>query len=279
MSLTLIEGALKNYGPISDVIINQVKRVRDFLANRRRWTVSFTGTRSVFESVNKHLTRWSSRMKDEAIRDVPIPYTPYAGAQPRDGLAGAMKVSYCTKVMTAPHISHPDAPLVTLGTYLARFDYFLPEIRLKGNAYGGGANIDDTTGTFSLFSYRDPRIVETLAVFDGLRAFVESANWSQADVDRAIIGVAKSAERPIRPGEATGTALWRHVRGDTNEMRERRYALTLAATPATIKTAFLRTLDEHEKTAAVCVASSAENLVAANKRLGKAALALQNILP
>ena len=46
----------------------------------------------------------------------------------------------------------------------------------------------------------------------------------------AIIGGLKEAERPIRPGDATGTALTRYVRGDTDEHRDQRYAATLRAT-------------------------------------------------
>ena len=205
------------------------------------------------------------------------PFQPYA-TPPRDGLAGPMKVAYCTKVMPAPHLAHPDVPLFRLGVYLAIFDYFLPEIRFKGNAYGAGARYDDAVGVFGLYSFRDPRIVETLAVFDGLRDYFAAQTWSQADIDRAIIGSAKEAEKPIRPGDATGTALYRHLRGDTDALREQRYAATLRATPQAVQETALRTLDANAPQAAVCVVSSREKLDEANRRLGDARLTVADIL-
>ena len=181
--------------------------------------------------------------------------------------------------MMAPHLAHPDVSLLRLGLRLANFDYLLPAIRLKGNAYGAGASYESTLGTLSLYSYRDPNIVETLNTFAGLRAYIDSHTWSQLDIDRAIIGCAKDAETPIRPGAATGTALLRYLRGDTNAQREQRHAAMLKATPATVKEATLRVLDANLPHAAICVVSSRKKLDAANKRLGNNTLSLSDILP
>ena len=180
--------------------------------------------------------------------------------------------------MPGPHLGHPDVPLFRLGVYLAGFDYCLPEIRFKGNAYGAGARHDDGQGLFYLSSFRDPKIVETLAVFDGLRDWFATRQWSQTDVDRAIIGSAKEAERPRRPAEATALALGRHLTGDTDERREQRYAATLRATPATVKETALRVLDTHEPQSAICVVSSREKLAEANRTLGPRALSVTDIL-
>ncbi len=190
-----------------------------------------------------------------------------------------MTVAYCTQVMPAPHLTHPDVPLFRLALYLARFDYLLPEIRFKGNAYGAGVAHDDAQGILYQFSYRDPHIVETLRTFTKLREYIAAQNWSQTDIDRAIIGSAKEAEKPIRPAEATATALARYLRGDTNELREQRYTATVRATPATVKNTFLRVLDANAPRAAVCVVSSREKLAEANRLLGAQMLTVADILP
>jgi Zn-dependent M16 (insulinase) family peptidase len=274
-ALREVEAMAGNFDRNFDALVKTILTLREFLLNRRRWTVSFTGSNAVFDALTGRLGEWGARMRDDAVVDAPVVFA--AGAH-REGLAGPMKVAHCAKVMPAPHLAHPDVPLFRLGVYLARFDYFLPEIRFKGNAYGGGASHDDANGTFSLFSFRDPHIVETLRVFDGLREYVAAQNWTQTDVDRAIIGSAKEAERPIRPGEATGQALARHLRGDTKELRERRYAATLSATTEGVKEILLRYLDANEAGAAVCVVSSREKLSEANIKLGEQQLAVSDIL-
>jgi Zn-dependent M16 (insulinase) family peptidase len=109
--------------------------------------------------------------------------------------------------------------------------------------------------------------------------FVRKSNWSQTEVDRAIIGSAKEFERPIRPGEATGTALWRHLAGDTPALREARHAAMLRATPTEVKRALLAVFEAGFPQAAVCVVSSREKLEEANKQRPDAALAIEDISP
>jgi Zn-dependent M16 (insulinase) family peptidase len=117
-----------------------------------------------------------------------------------------------------------------------------------------------------------------LRVFDAYRDWLNAQNWTQTDIDRAIIGSAREAERPIRPAEATHTALVRHIRGDTNELREQRYSAMLGATPKSVKQTLLRVLENGEPKAAVCVVSSREKLEEANQALGDRALQLSDIV-
>ena len=277
-ALRRIEEQTRGFDAHADEMAAGIEAIRDHLANRRRWTLSFTGSDGAFRALAEALEGWAARMRDAPVLDAPPPFAPFA-APPREGLAGPVNVAHCVSLMPAPHLAHPDVPLFRLGTYLIRFDYLLAEIRFKGNAYGAGASHDDAGGVFFLYSYSDPRIAETLAVFDGLREFAAAAAWTQTDVDRAIIGSAREAEKPIRPAEATTLALARRLRGDTNELREQRYAAMRAATPAAIRETFLRQLDAMRPRAAVCVVSSREKLEAANRVLGDAALTISNILP
>lgn len=298
-TLRVIEDLTANFDQRADTVINNVERVRNFLLTKNvaagftpaektsdagvkpaatRWTVSFTGSDRVFKTLCSTLEEWSARMKDTApTADAPAPFSPFT-SPPREGLAGPMKVAHCIKAMPAPHLAHPDVPLFRLGLYLSRFDYFLPEIRFKGNAYGAGIGHDDGQCLIVFNSFRDPHIVETLRVFEDYREWISAQDWTQTDIDRAIIGSAKEAERPIRPAEATSTALVRHIRGDTNELREQRYRTMLGATPKSVKQTLLRVLESGEPKAAVCVVSSREKLQEANKSLGDRALKLADIL-
>ena len=276
-ALRVLEALNGAFDQRAEEIMRNVESIRDFLAKHARWTVSFTGSDAVFRTLTRTLESWGSRQSGEAVADMLPPFQPFT-TPPREGLSGQLKIAHCVKVMPAPHLAHPDVPLLQLGVYLAGFDYFLPEIRFKGNAYGAGIRHDDTLGTLCLSSFFDPSIVETLAVFNRLRDHVATRQWSQTDIDRAIIGSAKDAEKPIRPAEATGSALMRHVRGDSDDLRETRYGATLRATPESVKETMLRVVDANEPHSAVCVVSSREKLEAANQRLGDQPLAVSEIL-
>jgi Zn-dependent M16 (insulinase) family peptidase len=180
--------------------------------------------------------------------------------------------------MIAPKLNDPRAAALIIATHLSRFEYFLPEIRLKGNAYGGGISYNPIGGTLFMTSFRDPHIARTLDIFAKTPDFVKTAEWSQADIDRAIIGTAKGDEKPLRPGEATGEALSRHLQGVTPELREAFYQARLAVTPASARSALLETLDAGLKASPICVLSSREKLTEANEALANQALAISDIV-
>ncbi|HEX8552340.1 MAG TPA: insulinase family protein [Abditibacteriaceae bacterium] len=269
--LRRLEKEAANLDEASREIADSVAQMREAIANRTRWTWSFTGSDTAYASFCRTLEDWAARMKEDAIPASTVEFDRTSGV--REGWAGPMNVAYCARALPGYAAGDTRLPLVRLGLYLAGFDYFLPEIRLKGNAYGAGANYDDASATCQMYSYRDPNIAPTLDVFDGLKNWAQSQNWSQPDIDRAIIGSAKDAEKPIRPTEATMTALVRYVRGDSDERRDRDYNIKRGATPESVQNALVEFL-ENAGSGNTAVASSREKLESAN-----AGLEIHDILP
>lgn len=258
-------------------LIAKIHRIRDFVLNRARFTASFTGSDSVHRQVCSALESWARAMRDEPIVDIAPRFTPFA-TPPREGLAGPMQVAYCTLVMPAPHTSDPRTTALHLAMRIARHDYVLNEVRLKGNAYGAGCYYSGGNRTMGLYSYRDPRLTKTIEVFRGLRDFVHASQWTQTDIDRAIIGCAKDYQRPIRPNEATSSALSQYVTGHTAQVLQEDYEALLSATPTQLKNAVLEQLDTHGPKAAICVVSSREKLEQANKENPAGAMSVEDIL-
>lgn len=261
-----------------EALMARLEAVRNYLIARGQPAASFTGSDAVFDRVRKTLAGWGIEMGKGANGSAGVSFEPYA-APPREGLAAPMNVAYCTMVMPAPHLSHADAPLLMVGGRLLGLGYVLEEVRFKGTAYGGGCSYHAAQRKWEFYSYRDPWVNRTLDVYRGAKNHVASAGWSQADVDRAIIGTAKEGERPIRPADATGTALWRYLTGDTPERREARHAAILRATPKDVKRALLDVLESGIPKAAVCVVSSREKLEEANRERPETPLAIEEILP
>ncbi|MDD3336225.1 MAG: insulinase family protein [Eubacteriales bacterium] len=64
--------------------------------------------------------------------------------------------------------------------------YLLPKLRNAMGAYGAGILFDRFADT--LYTYRDPNLTETFAVFDALPEYLRTAEITQEQVDRYIIG-------------------------------------------------------------------------------------------
>jgi len=260
-----------------ETLMSQIERIRAFILSPDRLTVSVTGSDRAYATIHSEIVNWIGAMTGTPLGS-PVTSPPRARAPyPPEGLAVPIQVAHCAQGLRAPRLQDPRAAALSIGSHLLRFEYFLTELRLKGNAYGGGISYNPVSGTLFMTSFRDPHVARTLDVFARTPDFVRSAPWSQADVDRAIIGTAKGDEKPLRPGEVTGDALARHLQGVTPELREAFHAARLAVTPTAARTALLETLETGLDSSAICVLSSREKLEDANQTLGPRALAIEDV--
>ena len=95
--------------------------------------------------------------------------------------------------------------LAVLGGFL-RNGYLHTSIREKGGAYGGGASHDSSIAAFKFYSYRDPRLSETLDDFDKSIDWMLNNNHEWLQVEEAILGVIGTMDKPGSPsGEARHT--------------------------------------------------------------------------
>ena len=111
------------------------------------------------------------------------------------------QVNFCARAYPAVAWSHPDAPALTvLGGYL-RNGFLHTAIREKGGAYGGGAGFDADSAAFRFYSYRDPRLAETLADFDRALAWLHDDGPPAAGGGRSDPGRHRRhrSARPRRP--------------------------------------------------------------------------------
>ena len=113
------------------------------------------------------------------------------------------QVNFCATAYSTVPTSHPDsAPLTVLGGFL-RNNFLHRVIREQGGAYGGGASQDNYNGSFRFFSYRDPRLAETLADFDSSIHWLLDNQHESRLLQEAVLGVVASLDKPGSPaGEA-----------------------------------------------------------------------------
>ena len=270
------EMLLERFDELHEELCGGIEHIRDFLLARSRVTASFTGSDAAFGTFQRKLAEWIDTMRDEPITPALTGFKPFDTA-PREGLAAPIQVAHCTQVMPAPHHSHPDSILLTIGAHIVWHDYILPEVRLKGNAYVGGLVYDPFDACLYHGSYADPHVARTLNVFEQTADYVKQTEWTQTDIDKAIIGTAADYLQTIRPSQASTDALTHYLTGQTQEMLEDRYAQLRRATPKAVKRALLQVLEENQDKASICVVASREKLEAENQKMAQP-LSLENIL-
>ncbi|CAG9820876.1 unnamed protein product [Phaedon cochleariae] len=109
-------------------------------------------------------------------------------------------VNFCSKaILTAPY-THVDYAKLRILARLLTSKYLHPELREKQGAYGGGARLMPD-GVFSFYSFRDPRNLATLDVFDNSYKWLqeELGKLKDQDIFEAKLGVFQAVDAPVPP--------------------------------------------------------------------------------
>lgn len=139
-------------------------------------------------------------------------------------------VNFCARAFSTVPVDHPDAASLTvLGGFL-RNGFLHRAIREQGGAYGGGASQDSVNGVFRFFSYRDPRLLETLADFDASLQWLNSEEHEPQALEEAILGVVSQLDKPRSPSGEARHDFQSRLFGRTPEQQQRFRERVLAVT-------------------------------------------------
>ena len=148
-------------------------------------------------------THWNQQ--PSATADFKPLALPSVSRQILQGWSTSTQVNFCARAYPTVAQDHPDAPaLQILGDFL-RNGYLHRAIREQGGAYGSGAGYHPDSGAFRFFSYRDPRLEETLQEFEKSLDWLHNSTHPARTLEEAILGVIGAIDRPGSPaGEAIG---------------------------------------------------------------------------
>lgn len=130
------------------------------------------------------------------------------------------QVNFCARAYPTVPSSHKDAAaLSVLGGFL-RNGYLHRAIREQGGAYGGGASQDNNIASFRFYSYRDPRLEETLEDFDGALQWLATNQHDEQALEEAILGVISALDKPSSPAGEAKQDFHARLHGRTPQTRE-----------------------------------------------------------
>ena len=119
---------------------------------------------------------------------------------------------------------------------IATQGWLTEQIRLRGGAYGCGAEFE-RTGMVRVYSFRDPEIDATYAAFDALAGELTRCNTGAAEMQKHILSAVNELDRPPRPGKRAETALLWRMAGYTDDAFRAERETLLSATAQDIRRA------------------------------------------
>jgi len=145
---------------------------------------------------------------------------PQIHQQVKQAWVTSTQVNFCAKAYKTVPVEHPDAAALTvLGGFL-RNGFLHRTIREQGGAYGGGASHEAGTASFRFYSYRDPRLVDTLSDFDRAIEWLVNESHQASQLEQAILGVIGQMDKPGSPAGEAKQAFHNQLYGRTPEQRQ-----------------------------------------------------------
>jgi len=177
------------------------------------------------------------------------------------GWLTSSEVNFCAKSFQTVSGVHPHiAPLTVLGGFL-RNGFLHRVIREQGGAYGGGASFDATSGAFRFYSYRDPRLAETLADFDASIQWLLNEDHAEDALEEAILGVIGSMDKPGSPAGEAQADYFLNLHHRTKEQREKFRENVLNTTIDQLKEVTATYLIKDNESVAVISSSNNKNIL------------------
>ncbi len=126
-------------------------------------------------------------------------------------------------------------------------DWLYQQVRVKGGAYGVGCVFGGESGNVQFYSYRDPKLAETDAVYKNTGDFVRNHKFDEKELTRYIIGTFSAYERPLSNYNKASRSFEAYISGRTYEdvLKERAEMLDITAEEfASVAAAFEAVCDQ-----------------------------------
>ncbi|XP_041374420.1 presequence protease, mitochondrial-like isoform X2 [Gigantopelta aegis] len=211
---------MKKIAESSDLteLVSHLQEISKHLLNKNRLRLMVNATPEAMDSMLSMVDKFSRDLPGSPAVPDGFQYTQEKSFTPtvsKTQFELPFSVNYMSKSFPSVPYSHPDFPVLkVLGNLLSR-KFLHREIREKGGAYGSGAT--NSGGCFSFFSYRDPRSLQTLEVFDEAISWAANGDFTTTDVDEAKLGVFQQTDRPVPPGKVGRLLFLEHI---TDDMRQ-----------------------------------------------------------
>jgi presequence protease len=213
-------------------VLRALEHMRQVLVNRQSLLVNVTVDEAGWSQLAPRLHSFLDTLPSAPATLAVWTPQPVAGFE---GMIIPSQVNYVGKganLFELGYQLHGSAQVIS--RYL-RTSVLWDRIRVQGGAYGAFCNFNGISGAFTLVSYRDPNLLNTLEVFDQTADFLADIDLSEEELSKSIIGSIGDVDAYQLPDSKGFTAMLRHFTGNNEVARQSMRDEILATTAADFK--------------------------------------------
>ncbi|MCF6460308.1 insulinase family protein [Clostridium sp. Cult3] len=252
---------LEDFDNNSQEIISNLNKVYSEVFNINNLIISFTGDGEDLALIKNNLPVVVDNLNREKL--VPKKYD-FTKQKTNEGILSSANVQYVSKGYNFKKLDYKyNGNMRVLATIL-NGDYLHNRIRAQGGAYGAGVSID-RTGHLTTFSYRDPNLLETINVYDGMADYVKNLDLDESELTTYIIGTMSRLDPAMTPYDKGQLATIRYISNITQEEIQKTREEVLNTKLEDIK-AYATLLNDAMKEDYLCVLGN-ENKIRENENI------------
>lgn len=213
-----LEDLLERVEKNPEEVAGQFRQVAERVFTRKNALFNITSGQKDYQKIEKRITGTVSALSNKEWK---VEEWPLKSVSVNEGFLTASNVQHVGKGANLYELGFKYTGQFEVLKGLLRTGFLWDKVRVHGGAYGSGNSFDLFTGDYSLLSYRDPNLAETLAVYDEIADFLKHLDISSEELTKTIIGCVGKMDPPLTPDLKGKSSMIHHLTGYTHEMKQR----------------------------------------------------------
>lgn len=217
-----------NFEERKEVFYEKINGIIEKYFVKKRTILSVTANSSLFEEIKPTLSAFVCELKEgeEAGEALSLKLYQRLEAEKKEkrfikeGYTVSGQVQFVSRCGNFKDAKLPYTGLLAILQVILSYDYLWVNVRVKGGAYGCYGRFN-RNGDVSLTSYRDPNLMETNEVYEGIVSYLENFEASERDITKYIIGAISNIDVPLTPYNEGIAAFSAYMSGLSYEERKK----------------------------------------------------------
>lgn len=245
-------------------VLTCLQEMRAILLNRSSMVINITADKNGWENLKSRVVSFTELLPAKKVK---TETWSSENLTEFEGMIIPSQVNYVGKGADLYALGYTYHGSVHVITHLLRTTWLWEQVRVLGGAYGALCRFDKFSGAFSIVSYRDPNLLETLKTFDKTPQFLAELKFEKAELTKSIIGAIGEIDGYMFPDTMGLVSMQRYLNGTTDDSRQIMREQILATTPDDFKI-FAEILNKFKEKSIVKVLGSENSINLANKEKG-----------
>lgn len=165
---------------------------------KERLMIDVTADEDGYQVMTEQIDTLLSGLPQKSEITVPEPAWRLQEIRKNEGIKTAGKVQYVARIGNFAKKGIPYHGVNKVVRTILGYEYLWNEVRVKGGAYGVMCALSDD-GNGYMVSYRDPNLLETNEVYEGIPKFLSEFAADERDMMKYIIGTVSDIDIPMTP--------------------------------------------------------------------------------